>query len=421
MQENSKEHHNFQLEKGVHLINIKRYKEARTVLSELLEESHINYGLLLSYIALTHLGENNIQLAEECAGEAISQAPNEEMVHYSMGLVELYKARYHYAIKYFKQAIEINPNYDLYFEKLAYCNLRKKRSKRANEYATRALELNPRNEGALRLKSRIAFKNKNYSLATELLDKALSINPTFITSLHEKASQAMAREEYDIAKHAYDLLIQKKPQSEFYKDSFLHASFGNNKFYNFLVIKFLQWFDNFRTITFFDASIIFSGFIPLTLRNDSRTLFIIATLIISCLASVRFISMSLYFYAMVIHSWKIWKPGIHYYLTFINFVHLTTIIAFLAFLVYLISGYQLVFAAATYVMTYLVIKWISKSVIGPFTEVLFKLYIFGFFLFSLGFLILYNKDLISMLDCAKSLLIYVSPILTLYLFSKIEV
>ena len=92
-------------------------------------------------------------------------------------------------------------------------------------------------------------------------------------------------------------------------------------------------------------------------------------------------------------------------LTFPNFVHFTTIIVFLAFLIYLITGYQLVFAIALYLMAYLIISLIRKGIIDRFLEFFFIIYTFGFFLFGALFLLLYTKDLITMLNGAKILFV----------------
>lgn len=383
---------NNHLEKGFHLLELGRIKEARELISEVLYEQHPVYGLALSLLGLTYAMEGDTTKATQYGKEGLAILPDEGFVHYVMGLISFAKKANKSTIFHLKNAIELDPENELYYIKLAQVYFFQEKYSKARKNIEAALSLKPNYVEALLTSSQIALHEKNPILAKELIAQALQTDPTNFKLLEAKAVQANKEGDYDTAQFLFEQLVIKYPDKVYYQNNFLDAVLGKHKLYEWLVLKPFRSRDSLPFTFKTDFLIIFLGFIPLGLLLNYSVWATTMKVILGLVASFRLLAWSTRFFAHTFLKRKLWKLRIKDFLTYPNFVSITIMAAYPAFLYHLYSWSPIGIGFAFFSMLFLLYGLFFMKEKDPTKKKLWKYYISGLYLIGLIILVLTALD-----------------------------
>ncbi|RPD41817.1 tetratricopeptide repeat protein [Chitinophaga barathri] len=149
--------HDQLLQRAILLMQQKKYREAQTILSSMLEQDPQNPDIL-SLFCEVKIQLDDFQSAMQLVNHAIGISPAEDRLFYQRARIYLQQGEYDLAEKDLTQAINLDPYDADYFALFAMMQNSRKRFEQALELSEKALEIDPENIYALNARSTALLK-----------------------------------------------------------------------------------------------------------------------------------------------------------------------------------------------------------------------------------------------------------------------
>lgn len=159
------------------LMQQNRYKEAGTILGDLLSQEPDNV-VVLALLSQVKLEQNAIPEAEQLINNAIGLRPDTDYLYYVKAIITRQAEKFDEAEESLQCAVDLNPQAADYFALWASVKLIKKQYADALELADEALSLDPENILGLNIRSTALIKLNRKEESFSTIEGALAHDPT---------------------------------------------------------------------------------------------------------------------------------------------------------------------------------------------------------------------------------------------------
>jgi len=202
------------LEKETAFRNLKKYKEAESMLVKAIELSP-NDDWLYSEMGDIYREQNRFNEAEEIYRKALTLNPGSAKAYTGIGHIYLYiKRDYSKAEIMLLKAIKIDPKYSWACQELGTLYTNTKRYKESEAVLRKAIELNPKDESSYVNLGNNYISQKQYSEAQSVLLAALKINPLNDFAYYTLGNIYMNHKKYAEAESMYRKTLDINPQND---------------------------------------------------------------------------------------------------------------------------------------------------------------------------------------------------------------
>ena len=324
-------------QKAAKLVELGRYKMARTELAKVLAEMP-EFTPALRAMAVCFYSEGNFKNGLEYAESALRTDPNESENHYVMGLAYMGMEENEIGINYFEKAVELEPDNVEYFIQLARLYMNLEIYGKAKINLNKALEIEPTNEMALGLKSHYEHHFGRNEEADILMAKAIEQDPENVGLHLEMGNQALKKEDFEKAVFHYQQVMQKDPGNWLLRDRIITTYLGKYPIYNWLAIKFRPFFTVSYATLFFDLFLVLVGGLILREKNIDEPFYPYAQWGVLILIAKSIVFWLLRVVGHFYMNGKIWGLNFLERVNYSFYLHLNTVFALAALTMHILKG-----------------------------------------------------------------------------------
>jgi len=230
------------LERGIQLFEIRRYKEAikyfQTALSENVDNHNAKYFLAQCLFQTDEL-EKALNLTLDLRGEI----PNSSNVYFLLSQIYLHKEEIKEAKENIDKAIELDPYVETCFGQKAHILLHEKKFEEALKYANEGLKINPKSNFCLNARTTALTKLNRKEEAKSSIEFLLQDDPEDAHSHANVGWSYLEHNDTDKALNHFKEALTLNPNLEHARSGMVTALKSKNKIYN-LYLRYAFWISN---------------------------------------------------------------------------------------------------------------------------------------------------------------------------------
>lgn len=230
------------LERGLQLFEIGRYKDSITYLQAAISENMDNF-LAKYLLAQCFYQINDIDKALKLALELRAMEPNQDGIYFLISQIFLHKGDEKEAMANIEKAIAINPYEETYFGQKAYILINEKKFEQALEHANEGLKIDSKNTFCLNARTTALTKLNRKDEVSQTIDSLLHDNPD---NAYSHANAGWSYLENNNSKKAFEHFkeaLALNPNLEYARSGMVQAVKSKNKIYS-LYLRYAFWMSN---------------------------------------------------------------------------------------------------------------------------------------------------------------------------------
>lgn len=164
-----------------------------------------------NHLGLAYILKEQLQLAENALGKALSINPDFAQAHLNSGRLFKLKKQFDIAISHYKSALKISPeSYDIYYN-LGNLHQLLNQNEMAEQYYSKTIEIKPDCIQALNNLGNLYKLNKQYPKAQKKYQQAIAYHPGYIQARYNLATLYQELEQFELAIDSFQALLTHQP------------------------------------------------------------------------------------------------------------------------------------------------------------------------------------------------------------------
>jgi len=230
------------LERGIQLFEIGRYKEAIPYFKSAISE-HIDDYTGKFLLANCFFQINDIDKAFNLTLELRRLEPDDSDIYFLLSQLYLHKGNDKEALLSIDKAIEINPYRENYFGQKSYVYLYQKKYNDALDFANEGLNINPKSTFCLNARATALTKLNRKDEVVDTISDLLNDNPENAYSHANAGWSYLENNDTKKALTHFKQALQLNPNLEYARSGMLTAVKAKNKIYNWY-LRYAFWMSN---------------------------------------------------------------------------------------------------------------------------------------------------------------------------------
>ena len=230
------------LERGMQLFEIGRFKDSISYLQSAISEHNDNY-IAKYLLAQCYFQINEIDKALQMALELRSIEPNHDGIYFLLSQIYLFKDNVKEATINIDKAIEIHPYNENYFGQKAYIYIHQKNYELALEYANEGLQIESKSTFCLNARTTALTKLNRKDEVSSTINALLHENPDNAYSHANAGWSYLENNKSAKAFEHFKEALALNPNLDYARSGMIEAVKSKNKIYN-LYLRYSFWMSN---------------------------------------------------------------------------------------------------------------------------------------------------------------------------------